>query len=259
MSVLDLIFKVAAPLPDIEKYDRFLFVGPHPDDIEIGAGATAAKLIEKGKQVEFLICIDGRFGTTNCGADIKENDLIKIRQEEARKSAKTLGVDNVKFLGFCDGGFYDMNELKTAIAKEVGEFQPQVIFFPDPDVKSECHIDHLNVGRLCKEIAYFANNEGIMKKYGAKVDKDFVAVAMFMTAKTNKYIKTSGCLNKQISAIFDNHLSQFPKGCDDAKLITIYLKIRGHIFGLKKFAKTAEGFRCYGYVHMHAMPESENI
>ena len=42
MSLMKLILKAAVPTPKIEAYRRFLFVGPHPDDIEIGAGATAA-------------------------------------------------------------------------------------------------------------------------------------------------------------------------------------------------------------------------
>ena len=51
MSILKLVLKAAAPLPDIEKSERYLFIGPHPDDIEIGAGATAAKLAAMGLKV----------------------------------------------------------------------------------------------------------------------------------------------------------------------------------------------------------------
>ena len=62
MSILKLIIKNAAPLPRLEDMNTVLFVGPHPDDIEIGAGATAAKLASMGKKVCFLICTDGRYG-----------------------------------------------------------------------------------------------------------------------------------------------------------------------------------------------------
>ena len=65
MGFTKLILKFAAPLPQIEHYNRYLFIGPHPDDIEIGAGATAAKLAAAGKEVCFLICTDGRFGDGN--------------------------------------------------------------------------------------------------------------------------------------------------------------------------------------------------
>ena len=59
MSILKRIIRLAAPLPKIEQFERFLFIGPHPDDIEIGAGATAAKLATQGNKVCFLICADG--------------------------------------------------------------------------------------------------------------------------------------------------------------------------------------------------------
>ena len=38
MSISSAIIKLAAPLPRIEEYENYLFIGPHPDDIEIGAG-----------------------------------------------------------------------------------------------------------------------------------------------------------------------------------------------------------------------------
>ena len=62
MSLTSLALRFAAPPPKIEQFDRILFLGPHPDDIEIGAGATACKLARQGKKVSFLICLDGRYG-----------------------------------------------------------------------------------------------------------------------------------------------------------------------------------------------------
>ena len=51
MSLTRIALKIAAPLPRLEEFERYLFVGPHPDDIEIGAGATASRLTSLGKQV----------------------------------------------------------------------------------------------------------------------------------------------------------------------------------------------------------------
>ena len=161
------ILKFAAPVPKLEACQRFLFIGPHPDDIEIGAGATAAKLVDMGKDVRFLVCIDGRFGTGNAPEGITGEQLVALRQQEAKKSAQMLGVNDVHFLNLEDGGFYEQKELLLGIAKEVGDFQPEVIFAPDPCVTSECHIDHLNVGNAAKQIAYFAPYKEIMNEYGA--------------------------------------------------------------------------------------------
>jgi len=144
MGLTKAILKFAAPLPKIEEQKRFLFIGPHPDDIEIGAGATAAKLVDMGKEVRFLVCIDGRFGTGNAPEGIDGDKLVALRQEEAEKSAAMLGVTDVHFLGLKDGGFYEQKDLLLGIAKEVGDFAPDVIFAPDPCVISECTSSHIH-------------------------------------------------------------------------------------------------------------------
>lgn len=253
MSLLKTVLKFAAPVPKIEAFDRFLFIGPHPDDIEIGAGATAAKLAAAGKEVCFLICIDGRYG--DGAAPCKGEELIALRQSEARKSAETLGVKDVRFLGFCDGGFYNEKELETAMAKVIGEYKPDVIFAPDPCVTSECHADHLSVGNAARKLAYFAPYGGIMTNYGAEA-APVKALACYMTAKANRFVATRGFLQKQLDAIFKCHLSQFPVGCGDAKSISLYLKLRAYDFGLHRLCGTAEGFRVLGVTQMHCFPEA---
>ena len=44
MSFTKFIIDIAVKNPKIESYNNYLFIGPHPDDIEIGAGATVSKL-----------------------------------------------------------------------------------------------------------------------------------------------------------------------------------------------------------------------
>ena len=36
MGLTSCILKFAAPVPKITRYEKYLFIGPHPDDIEIG-------------------------------------------------------------------------------------------------------------------------------------------------------------------------------------------------------------------------------
>lgn len=253
MSLLKSVLKLAAPAPKIEDYNRFLFIGPHPDDIEIGAGATAAKLAAAGKEICFLVCIDGRYG--DGAAPCKGEELIALRRSEAIKSAEALGVRDVRFLGLCDGGFYDTKELEVAMAKVIGDFKPDVIFAPDPCVTVECHADHLNVGNAARKLAYFAPYGGIMANYGAE-KAPVQALAYYMTAKANRFVGTKGFLQKQLDAIFKCHLSQFPAGCEDAKAIALYLKLRAYDFGLRSLHGTAEGFRVLGVTQMHCFPEA---
>lgn len=255
MSITRLALKLAAPLPKLEEFERFLFIGPHPDDIEIGAGATAAKLAAMGKSVRFLVCIDGRFGLGNAPAGMTPDKLINVRQDEARRSAKALGIEDVKFLGFTDGGLYDKNELFRAVVREIGDFKPDVLFAPDPCVTSECHVDHLNVGQAVRRAAFIAPYGEITAEYGAE-SSPVKALAYYMTAKPNSFVKTTGYVDKQLNAIFNNHISQFPAGCNDAKSINLYIKLRAVDFGMRKLCKSAEGFRVLGVTQMHCLPEA---
>ena len=254
MSILRLVLKSAAPLPKLESFSRYLFIGPHPDDIEIGCGATVSKLVSLGKEVSFLICLDGRYGLMNAPEGTLPKDLIEIRRKEAIESAKMLGVDDVHFLDLQDGGFYAERDLREAIATRVGIFKPDVMFAPDPDVPNECHIDHLNVGRQSKIVAQSAPNQWVMERYGAN-PADVKAIALYMTAKPNSFVGTRGHVAKQLDSIFKVHLSQVPEGCAEAKSIPMYIKLRAFFFGLRSFKSKAEGFRVLDATHMHCLPE----
>ena len=257
MSLIKPILKLAVPIPRIETYQRFLFVGPHPDDIEIGAGATAAKLAAMGKDICFLVCLDGRFGDGNAPEGIRGDALVALRKQEAIASAAMLGVRDVRFLDLCDGGFYEQKDLVENIAQVAGDFQPDVMLAPDPDVTSECHADHRNVGAAVRQVAYFAPYGGIMAGYGAK-SAPVQALAYYMTAKPNRFVATRGYLKLQLKAIFDCHRSQFPENSAEGNSIALYLKLRAADFGIRSAKGCAEGFRVLGVTHMHCFPEAGN-
>ena len=256
MGLTRFALRFALKKPKIENYSRFLFIGPHPDDIEIGAGATAARLASMGKEVCFLICMDGRFGDANVPEEQKGDALAEIRKQESHKSAEMLGVTDVRFLDLCDGGRYELSEMLSGIAKATADFRPDIIFAPDPFVASESHKDHLNTGASAREIACFAPYPGIMAGYGAEKAADVQAIAYYMTARPNVFVKTTGFLDLQLGSIFECHLSQYPQGSQDAKDIALYLKLRAHDFGLRSFHRTAEGFRLLSKTEMHCLPEA---
>ena len=254
MSLTRLVLRFAAPVPQVESFQRYLFVGPHPDDIEIGAGATAAKLTAGGKQVTFLVCTDGRFGLEHAPKGTTTETLAKLRQAEACASAQALGVTDVRFLDFSDGGAYDLEALVKAMAQIVGDVQPELIFAPDPDVTSECHIDHRNAGEAAKRLAFFAPFPEVMAQYGA-APAPVQALAFYMTAKPNRFVKTNGLLHQQLDAILC-HRTQFPQDSEAFKSLSLYLKLRSVDFGLRSLKGRAEGFRVLGQTHMHCLPEA---
>lgn len=255
MGLTKLVVSLAVPLPKLESFQRYLFFGPHPDDIEIGAGATAAKLVSLGKNVRFVICTDGRFGDEFAPDNISGDALALLRQKESISSAEALGVKDVKFLNFSDGGAYDTNELFKAVMEEIGDFQADIVFAPDPCVSSECHTDHLNVGQVVRRAACFAPYPGIADMYGAK-NANVKAIAYYMTAKPNAYVGTKETIKKQFIAIFDCHQSQFPPNSSQASSVKSYLEVRSIEFGIRSLKGRAEGFRVLGLTHMHCLPEA---
>lgn len=254
MSLTRLALRFAAPPPKVEAFDRYLFIGPHPDDIEVGAGATAAKLAAKGKQVTFLICTDGRYGLETAPKGTTPDELKEIRKAESIASAKLLGVTDVRFLDFSDGGLYEFGDLWRGVARVIGETQPQLIFAPDPDVFSECHADHRNVGEAAKRAACFAPYRALTAQYGAEA-ADVRALAFYMTAKPNRFVKTRGLLKLQKEALLC-HSSQFTADSQAFRDIALYLKLRAADFGLRAFCGQAEGFRVLGQTQMHCLPEA---
>ena len=255
MGLTKLALKMALLFPDVESFDNILLIGPHPDDIEIGAGATVAKLVRMGKKVSFLICIDGRFGEAHAQG-LAGDALARRREQEARKAAKVLGVKDIYFLRLRDGEGYTSQELEAGIAKMIGQIQPDLIFGPDPCPDNECHADHLEVGHAVRKLACFAPYAGIMKEKYDACAAPVKAVAFYMTARPTVYVKTDKmAFKRQLQSIFTCHISQYPKGCEDADALQLYLNLRSLEAGLHCFSLYAEGFRLLTATHMHCLSE----
>ncbi len=75
-----------------------------------------------------------------------------------------------------------------------------------------------------------------------------------MTAKPNRFCKTTGFLKTQLDSIFECHLSQFPKGSPAADSVRLYLKLRAYEYGAR-YLGTAEGFRVIPAGGLHCVPE----
>ena len=56
-----------------------LAIGAHPDDIELGAGATMAKEIAQGKKVGIIDLTRGELGTTRICCYTRDQEADKCR------------------------------------------------------------------------------------------------------------------------------------------------------------------------------------
>lgn len=255
--MIKFLLKRAVPVPKIESFDSYLFIGPHPDDIEIGAGATAAKLVQKGKKVTFLIVTDGRYGTDS--EDVDLNELVKIRQKEAKAAARHLGVEDVIFLPFEDGGLYDIKDMTINIAKQIATICPDVVFTPDPKLPNEAHLDHLNCGNATTHAIIMSITLRLMQDLGINGKADIKALAYYYTARPNRYVNVSKTIKLAYQSVL-LHKSQFPTDTPEqkriAKLLWLYLKLHTLRYGIRRLALHAQGFRVYNALHLHCAPEA---
>lgn len=205
MSNLELI-KSLAPIPALLGARNAVFIGPHPDDIEIAAGGTVQEFLKRGTEVSYIICTDGSAGTQDPSADIQA--IAKTRRQEALAAADFLGVEKVYFLDFPDGGSYTAWELAKAIATLLAAIKPDIIFSADPCLPSETHPDHLKCGEATKTAmfmsAYFhiAKRNGLNLPAEAFVNAQNRVLAFYHTATPNALVGFSEeTFNKKMAAL----------------------------------------------------------
>lgn len=247
------ILKKLAPIPELEKHDSYLFVGPHPDDLEIGAGATIDKLVKAGKRVKMLICTDGGAGSSD--ATTTTEAIAATRAQESEAGAAALGVKEWKNLGFPDGGLYSEDDLAREIAREIYEFAPDVIFCPDPLLPTETHPDHLKCGRATQTALIISSYFFVAQRRGLAVEPEKLksgrVIAYYYTHRANAFVQlTEENLDARVVAL-EKHVSQFKPLERDGVLV--YLGLRARAFGAKCGAKYAEGFFAVPPIAQHCV------
>lgn len=80
--------------------ESWVFIGPHDDDIVLGAGLLIQRALAAGVRTSMLIATDGRMGYCT---EADRSRIVAIRAEETRRSFDVLGVEAVEWLGYPDG------------------------------------------------------------------------------------------------------------------------------------------------------------
>ncbi|MGV0800861.1 PIG-L family deacetylase, partial [Mycolicibacterium elephantis] len=76
---------------------------PHPDDPEYGIGAAVAKWTSQGKKVYYALASRGERGI----AGMAPEQAGPLREDEQRRSAAIVGVDDVQFWDFPDSDIHN--------------------------------------------------------------------------------------------------------------------------------------------------------
>lgn len=229
------------PLPDMEGSRSMLCVQPHPDDNEVGAGATIAKLAASGCKITYLTVTDGGMGTLDPGRD--PAGLAAVRRGEVEKSAGLLGVSDTLYLGFKDGGYADEKLLCREIVSIIRRVRPEMVMTVDPFLPYEAHPDHRRVGMAVAEACLFSQFPGFGSGDGQGEQPGPWAVkgiAFHSTAYPNTYINVDETWEKKIQAI-SLHASQFPPQL--LQTLGSYFDVKARAYAENRPFSRAEAFK----------------
>lgn len=118
-------------------------VGAHPDDVEIGMGATIVKMAREGLRVMIVDLTNGE--PTPHGTPEK-------RAEEAAEAARILGVKR-RTLGGENRYLFDTREARIELAEVLRETRPRMLFTPYPD---DAHPDHVAAAQIALAARFYA-------------------------------------------------------------------------------------------------------
>jgi LmbE family N-acetylglucosaminyl deacetylase len=130
---------------------QILFVGCHPDDLEIGCGGTIARFAREGHTVFICHVANGNMGHT----EIMPEELRRIRLSEAQEAGKLLGAVVVDTLDIGDLKVRADNlETIQKMVDIIRRTQPDVIITHSPD---DYMTDHIEVSKLVFDASFSAS------------------------------------------------------------------------------------------------------
>lgn len=119
-------------------------VGAHPDDVEIGMGATCAKMAAAGRRVAIVDLTDGE--PTPFGS-------VQKRRAESAAAAEILGVETRRTLTQSNRYLFDTVEARTELAEVLRELRPRMLFVP---FAQDAHPDHIAASQIACAARFYS-------------------------------------------------------------------------------------------------------
>ena len=143
-------------MPDDDLPTQVLVITAHPDDVDFGAAGTVGRWTAQGVKVAYCIVTDGASGAADPAVDL--STLAEVRQEEQRRAAAQVGVDDVSFLDYPDGRLEVSIELRRDLSRVIRQVRPDVVICQSPERNWDriraSHPDHLAAGEAALQAVY---------------------------------------------------------------------------------------------------------
>jgi len=230
----------------IMKLDILAF-GAHPDDIELGCGATIAKEVSLGKKVGIVDLTRGELGTRGSA---------ELRMIEANNAAKVLGVSVRENIGFADGFFTNDKKHQLEIIKMIRKYQPDIVLCNAIDDR---HIDHGKGSKLVSDACFLSGLVKIETELEGKQQdkwrpKQVYHYIQWKNIAPDFVIDVTGFINKKQAAVlayssqFYDPNSKEPESPITSKTFIESINYRARDLGRLIGVEYAEGFTSERYV-----------
>ncbi|NVO58707.1 bacillithiol biosynthesis deacetylase BshB1, partial [Rhodobacteraceae bacterium B1Z28] len=171
-----------------------LAIGAHPDDVELGCGATIAKEVANGKKVGIVDLTRGELGTRG---------TAETRQVEATDAADILGVAFRGNLGFADAFFVNDKEHQLEIIKMIRKYQPEMVLCNAIDDR---HIDHGKASKLVSDACFLSGLTKIETTYDGFLQtqwrpKHVYHYIQWKNIEPDLVVDVSGFIDKKMEAV----------------------------------------------------------
>lgn len=190
--------------------ERAMVIFAHPDDAEIGAGATAAKWAAAGCELTYVQCTTGSSGSND--TTMTSAAIVPIRAAEQKAAADTIGVKNIEVLDHADGWLDPDRTFLEELVRVIRKHRPDVIFAHDPERYSGFnHRDHRAAGITAKDAIYPYARDHLhfpdqIEKEGLETWK-VKDLFMWGTDQPNVIVDVTRSLETKVEALF-KHESQ---------------------------------------------------
>jgi bacillithiol biosynthesis deacetylase BshB1 len=128
-------------MSEVVVYDA-VCVGAHPDDVEIGMGATIAGMTRRGGKVAIVDLTNG---------EPTPNGSPEKRAVESARAALILGATR-RTLSQPNRFLFDTVEARFELAEVLREFRPRMLFIPYP---LDAHPDHVAAAQIALAARFY--------------------------------------------------------------------------------------------------------
>lgn len=231
-----------------------LAIGAHPDDVELGCGATLAKEIASGKKVGILDLTRGELGTRGSA---------EIRDKEALKASEILGAVFRENLAFSDGFFSNDKRHQLEVVKILRKYQPEIVLC---NAVEDRHMDHPKGSKLVSDACFLSGLRKVETEYEGNPQKSWRPKQVYhyiqwKSIEPDFVVDVTGFMETKVAAV-KAYSSQFydPNSKEPISPITSEnfldsVQYRARDLGRLIGAECAEGFTSERYIAVEKLDD----